>query len=82
MRTVDKVFLACVLVCVVLLAAQAFRGADLGALFQPDLQQPRAGVAGQARDVNLRQMQHLIDAGALSDHEAEFYKPVNPQEEP
>ena len=37
------------------------------------------GVAGQARDVNMRHLEELLRSKSLSDHEAEFYKPVSAQ---
>ena len=76
MRKTDIVFLCCVLGVaglfarrVVTLSAPLLPGATTSAT-------PAFGVAGQARDVDMLELQRRLERRELSDHEAEFYEPI------
>ena len=79
MRKGDIVFLVCVggvaMAFSVAAVSQAVRLAPRPSSAETTL----FGVAGQARDVNMRHLEELLRSKSLSDHEAEFYKPGSAQ---
>ncbi|HIJ65607.1 MAG TPA: hypothetical protein HPP77_06595 [Candidatus Hydrogenedentes bacterium] len=86
MKRTDIAYLAAVALFALVfgLTSLSRAGRALTAIEMADV--PRAGVAGQARDLDEGQIRRLIRQRRLSDHEAEFYKPVpagpNPPKEP
>ncbi len=76
MKQSDSVFLAAVIVVAGLFAAKSLREAGEVLAARRAAEQVQFGVAGQPRDVNMERLMSLIRSGELSNHEAEFYRPV------
>jgi hypothetical protein len=75
MRKTDLVYLLCVFGIAGLITVRSITQAT--ALFPSTSTLSTAlGAAGQSRAVDMSRLQPLLDRGALSDHEAEFYEPV------
>ncbi len=77
MRKTDIAFLCCVLSVaglfagrLVTLSVPLLPGATTSA-------NSAFGVAGQARDVDMSKLERLLEQRQLSDHEAEFYEPLD-----
>ena len=75
MSTPRKAYLAAVLVGAIALSIMAL--SDAGRIAADRVSgEVLTGVAGQARDLDAAQVQQLIRRRLLSDHEAQFYKPL------
>lgn len=77
MRRTDIIFLVCAFGFALLITVRSITLAIplLPGRTFPD--QPTMGAAGQARDVDMQRLRALLKQRALSDHEAEFYEPVD-----
>ena len=76
MRTNDIAFLICVALAAATFAARSVSEAIPLLPWSGASAAAPTGAAGQARDVDMDRLLRLLDQGALSRHEAEFYRPV------
>ncbi len=76
MGKTDTIFLFCVLSCAGLFALRSI--AQSVPLLSVEAASGSAafGAAGQSHNVDMQELKRLLEQGALSDHEAEFYGPV------
>jgi hypothetical protein len=77
MGKTDTIFLVCVLAFAGLLAAHSISQAIPRLPGATSVPAAALGAAGQARDVDTTRLKELLKRRSLSDHEAEFYEPVD-----
>ncbi len=79
MRKTDAIFLCCVLSCAGLFAVRSVTQSVPLLWGETASDSAALGVAGQSRSVDMTKLNRLLQRRALSDHEAEFYEPVDTQ---
>jgi hypothetical protein len=77
MRKTDAIFLFCVLSCAGLFAARSVMQSVPLLSGETAADSAAFGVAGQSRNVDMAKLKRLLNQRALSDHEAEFYEPLD-----